>query len=555
MEIPMPQTANQAVTFDKTSKIVFVVPRYGQDIVGGAERLVRGMAEELHQRGYTVEVLTTCTRSMAEWSNHYEPGSLVVNGVPVRRFAIDQYDIGQVNRTVAKALAGEKVPYNEQIAFIRQNLNSQALYQYLSDHKDEIACAIFVPYLFGITYWGIKAIAEKAVLLPCLHDEPLAYFTIYRELLEQVRGIIFNAEGERQLTFEKLGVVNRSSVVVGLGFEPPSDDIDVEAFRSTYKLPHELLLYSGRIEAGKNVPLLLEYFERYHAERKGPWTLALTGGDGVLPAYDNVVPLGFLDDKMLRSAYAAAKLLIQPSLNESFSIVMMEAWQYGTPVLVHGDCAVTAGHVASSNGGWTFRSYEEFRDALDQITSDAQEREKRGQAGKQYVAEQYNWDAVIERLLAGLAEFTRPLGLYEQLSRRGVRRALEFSRDRFEERFGQVIARAEADLEQGISRTQINTLREAAHVAMRDYQVSSSTPVVGKFVAWLRRNLTSHIREPYIDPIIDKQEKYNKLILEILLPALERSQHHQQRLERQIRLLERRIEQLQAQIEQQNKDY
>src|SRR5690606_16357167 len=139
---------------------------------------------------------------------------------------------------------------------------------------------------------------------------------------------------------------------------------------------------------------------------------------------------------------------------------------------------------------------------------------------------------------------SQPIGLYEQLSRRGIRRSLEFSRERFEERFGQIIARAEADLAQGLNHGQLDTLRKAAHVSMPEYQIHSGAPVVGKAIAWLRRNPTSHLREPYLDPIIDKQERYNQLLLDTLLPALERSQHTQQRLERQIRLLERRVEQL-----------
>ena len=40
-------------------RVGFVVPRYGDDIVGGAETLVRGLAEHLAAAGSTVEVLTT----------------------------------------------------------------------------------------------------------------------------------------------------------------------------------------------------------------------------------------------------------------------------------------------------------------------------------------------------------------------------------------------------------------------------------------------------------------------------------------------------------------
>jgi O-antigen biosynthesis protein len=530
-----------------TTKIGFVIPRYGLEVIGGAERLVRGMAEELHRRGHAVEVLTTCTNTMLDWHNFHPPGDTMINDVLVRRFQIDQLDIGQIYRTLAKADKGEPVPYSEQREFMRQSINSQALYQYLRDHQDDFACFICGPYMFGTTYWSIQAVPDKALLLPCIHDEPVARFAIFRELLEQARGVIFNADAERRFAVEQLGVANPHTSVVGYGFDLPPPQGDGTAFRGRRGLPAELLLYSGRLEYGKNVLLLLDYFVRYKTERPGPLALALTGGgDVVLPARPDVVELGFLEEAVLHDAYAAATLLIQPSLHESFSIVIMESWLQGTPVLVHADCAVTSEHVAASGGGWAFRSYEEFRSALDQALGDPAERDQRGQAGSAYVVREYNWDGVMARLADALARLTRPLSLYEQLSRRGVRRALEFSRERFDERLGDVIARAEADLAQGVSRAQIDALREAAQVAMPDYQVQSDAPVVGNLIASARRHLTSHLREPYLDPIVARQEAFNKLILDTLLPALEHSQHTQQRLERQIRLLEQQIRELRA---------
>jgi O-antigen biosynthesis protein len=530
-----------------TNKIGFVVPHYGAEVVGGAERLTRGIAEELHRRGYPVEVLTTCTNTLMEWENFYPPGETQINGVPVRRFLIDQRDMGQVYRTAQRAVDGDRIPYGEQVEFVRQSINSEALYQHLRDHQGEFACYIFVPYLFGTTYWGIQAVPDQAILLPCLHDEPFARFAIYRELLEQVRGVIFNAEAERRFAVEQLGMVNSANAVVGYGFDMPVPVGDGVGFRQRYNLPEQMLLYVGRLQGGKNVPLLLDYFVRYKKERPGPLTLALAGeGDVLQLARPDVVELGFLPNEELPNAYAAATLFCQPSINESFSIVIMEAWLQGTPVLVHSQCAVTSEHVERSGGGWAFRSYEEFRDALDQAFGARATRDERGQRGRVYVEREYNWDSVIQRLIGAVAEFTRPLSLYEQLSRRGVRHALDFSLERFEERFGQVIARAEADLAQGLTHSQADTLRAAAQIAMPDYQVRSTTPVIGKLVAWLRRNLTSHLREPYLDPIIARQDTYNQLILDTFIPALERSQRTQQRLERQIRLLERQIETLRA---------
>ena len=50
-------------------RLAFVVPRYGADVVGGAETLVRGLAEHLAAPGSAVEVLTTCARDHLSWKN------------------------------------------------------------------------------------------------------------------------------------------------------------------------------------------------------------------------------------------------------------------------------------------------------------------------------------------------------------------------------------------------------------------------------------------------------------------------------------------------------
>ena len=50
-------------------RIAVVVPRYGQDILGGAESQARGFANEAVRRNWTVEMWTTCARSHYDWEN------------------------------------------------------------------------------------------------------------------------------------------------------------------------------------------------------------------------------------------------------------------------------------------------------------------------------------------------------------------------------------------------------------------------------------------------------------------------------------------------------
>src|SRR5437899_3272555 len=56
-------------------RIAFVSPRYGDDVVGGAETVLRQAAERLAQRGWEVEILTTCARDHYTWANAYPAGT------------------------------------------------------------------------------------------------------------------------------------------------------------------------------------------------------------------------------------------------------------------------------------------------------------------------------------------------------------------------------------------------------------------------------------------------------------------------------------------------
>ena len=55
-------------------RLAFVPPRYGPDVVGGAEPVLRQIADGLADRGWTVDVLTTCARDHYTWANEYPAG-------------------------------------------------------------------------------------------------------------------------------------------------------------------------------------------------------------------------------------------------------------------------------------------------------------------------------------------------------------------------------------------------------------------------------------------------------------------------------------------------
>src|SRR5436189_877982 len=69
-------------------RLAFVPPRYGTEIVGGSEAVMREAAHGLAARGWDVEVLTTCARDHYTWRNEYPEGVTTDNDVVVHRFPV-----------------------------------------------------------------------------------------------------------------------------------------------------------------------------------------------------------------------------------------------------------------------------------------------------------------------------------------------------------------------------------------------------------------------------------------------------------------------------------
>ena len=135
--------------------------------------------------------------------------------------------------------------------------------------------------------------------------------------------------------------------------------------------------------------------------------VVLIGGGGVrIPGRlsADILDLGFVSAQDKGDAYAAALALCQPSLLESFSLVMMEAWLAGTPALVHGRCAVTRDHCLASNGDLFFEDYFEFVEALEVLAGDEALRQRMGAAGRAYVLANYTWDRVTDNYLTVLRQ-------------------------------------------------------------------------------------------------------------------------------------------------------
>jgi glycosyltransferase involved in cell wall biosynthesis len=392
--------------------LAFVTPWYGPTIPGGAEALTRQTAERLAAAGYRVRVLTTCIEQFrSDWGrNYHRPGVETINGVVVHRFPVESRDSVRFDTLNLRLLNKLPISAAEENEFIEQMVRAPALVDYLRDQAAN-DLFFFIPYLFSPTYFGAQIAPARSAIIPCLHDEPYARLGLYRRVLPAVRALVFNSGAEARLAQRLLPPEPAQlRTVIGMGLDAPPKT-DPARFRRKYDIEGPFALYVGRREPGKNTPLLLDFWTQRDQRVAGGLQLLLAGpGKVTLPpgAAARIRDLGFISVADKHDAYAAATLFIQPSVNESFSIVLLESWQAGTPVLVHGDCAVTVDHVRRANGGLYFRSAPEFAATLGYLLTHPAEALAMGRQGRAYVDAHYRWPGIIARYDALIAAMAVP---------------------------------------------------------------------------------------------------------------------------------------------------
>jgi glycosyltransferase involved in cell wall biosynthesis len=391
--------ANEStISTQKRMRVAFVPPRFGASLGGGAEALSADLARLLAGiPGFEVEIWTTCARDHRTWENHYPAGASVEEGLTVRRFPVDERDLEKFISAEIKLAEGRQLTIEEQIGWLENSVNSTELYSYIAEYGTGFDWIIFAPYLFATTFWGAQIYPERSAIIPCLHDEAYAYLPVFAQL--------FNAAPEQELAeklYPKAGMATKG-FEVGMSFLPrlqmPRDQtLPGGLVRGGY------LLYSGRKERGKNLDLAIDY---YQALGRSGLKLAVIGSGRIdfikeLPA--GVVDLGFVDDETKGLVMANSLALVQPSTNESFSIVLMESWLMGRPAIVNGHCAVTRRHVEDSGGGLYFRDAEEFADVVSALKKDSGLADRLGSWGRRYVEHRYQPNAVLGRLLRALSD-------------------------------------------------------------------------------------------------------------------------------------------------------
>lgn len=403
-------------------RIAFIIQQYGEEVNGGAEVHCRQLAERL-ALFYDVEVLTTCSVNGEKWANHFNTGLSTLNNVTVRRFFVsrlrNEREMLRLEKKIRHRIGNKKTDDRSVILnavdhflyqwrqrklerlcskwIIAQGPFAPSLPEFIKKNESSYHCFIFFTYLFYPTVFGLPISPQKSIFIPTAHDEWALRLPVYRKLFSSPFQIMFNTSKERELIKEMMGEKLANSMIAGAGI---SDPVPVKYIdiRKELNISEDFILFIGRVDANKLDPTYLDWFLKYIEEGDRKIKLVIIGSLFMkIPEHNNIISAGFVSEEFKLNAIKQSLFLFQPSRFESLSLVVLEAFVHGKPVLVNNQCNVMEEHIRKSEAGLSFSDYPEFRYSMDTLLDDRPAYLRMGSLGEAYVKENYQWNSIIDQ--------------------------------------------------------------------------------------------------------------------------------------------------------------
>jgi hypothetical protein len=285
---------------------------------------------------------------------------------------------------------------------------------------------LFYSYRYYTAAMGATAAPGRAVLVPTAEDDPAVRLGIFADLFRTARGLLYLTPEERELIEEVSGTRDVPSEIIGSGLTVPAVNPDATA---RFGLPPTSCMPGGRSQQGRHaLPLL-----RLACRRADAPMLVLAGHQVLeIPAHPKIRYVGYVTDAEKAALLAGAAVVVMPSALESLSILVLEAWALGTPVLVNARCRVLEGQCRRSSGGLYYRDLAEFSALLKLLMASRGLRGELGEAGRAYVVSEYSWDIAAARTDApGPGDCRSPHALSYPIQREGSVGLTDFIRSQF----------------------------------------------------------------------------------------------------------------------------
>ena len=268
---------------------------------------------------------------------------------------------------------------------------------------------------------------------------------IYKELFSAPAGIAYNTDVERRFLTTHFSMRAVEEETVGCGVDLPqaqatsasgpatTDEDDPTPasrcpttssrraggphlagrgvlFKRRHRLHGPIALYGGRIDPGKGCEELIEYFSSY-VQDGGDASLVLMGVKLMpLPEEPFIHFAGRLPDQERLQALEAATVVVVPSPYESLSLLALEAFAVGTPVLANARSEVLVDHCQKSNAGLYYADRDEFVEALKLLVADHRLRARDGRQRPRLRAQELPLGRDHREVRADVHQAARALG-------------------------------------------------------------------------------------------------------------------------------------------------
>lgn len=415
-------------------RVTFVTPVYAPS-VGGAQELVRRVAEGLAGRGHDVEVLTTDRRFDPRGlrADRIEPRTERLGGVAVRRFGVSRRfhllarNLWRANRRLRpRSRSARAEGYGIAPVLIGPAAPRGGLAVRRALRERDVVIGTSAPTLASLAPSRLRPDGAPAAVAAM----PLLHVRTGEEVHRQVVAALGAADGCVAMTEDE------ADALVGLGVDrahvlvqPPGTDLGRFAGRSAPEARARLGLpegptvaFVGRLAPHKGLDVLRRASARIWAEV--PDAVVLVAGEAggwdgwpaEAAAWDAeatgrlVRRPGFAEEEKA-DLLEAADVVVSPSREESFGFSAVDAWAARRPIVAADVPAVRRVIRPDVDGRLVpVDDHEALAAAVVALLADPAAAATLGSAGRARVEAEFRWDVVVDRwdrFLTGLVAARR----------------------------------------------------------------------------------------------------------------------------------------------------
>jgi glycosyltransferase involved in cell wall biosynthesis len=373
-------------------KVVHVTLRF--DAPGGVETNVRELSRRQRALGDDVEVFASDLYDEASWDRRtdYRP---VVDGVPVRRFAVRRHLVPRLNLPMFVGLVDALTESGADVIHAHSHRYGHVL------QAAAVCARSGIPLVVSTSYHPPDRRESRRNRLLLRLDDHAFGLTAYRV----ARAVVVQSELEAALLRE-FAPADRLRLV------PPGVDLaewghPQEDRAEGVELPDDYFVFVGRIASNKGLPNLVEAIAALPPEDRRP--LVLMGSDWGERAQLEALAtrrgvaralrfLGHVPDRRgYRAVVRRARALVLPSEWEAYGFVLLEAMAARTPIVA---TAVGAVPEVLGQGRWgrllPYGDVPALTEALRSAVRDPEPARQRVEAAAAHVAG-LDWSVSAQR--------------------------------------------------------------------------------------------------------------------------------------------------------------